>query len=402
MYTFCIHQGITGIELGGLLQHNKVLEVDRMFMGTRRTNGQGYTYKNRTSYRTVLKSHGLVVTASGKTIQESRRNAKTKLAEVAFSSHSSKNDSKITLQNFLSNWLDNEHRHFIAYSTYRRYESLARVHIFPSIGKFMIKEITPKVILQLLNEMRNAGLSARSMQQTRSLLSLTLKAAEDQELILDNPIHKVRNPQNRPKAVESLSIKEVKTLLNTYRDTSMGARLHLALVCGLRQGEALGLCWDDIDFTNLCISIKQQMKYIEGKAQFASLKTLRSARLVMITDETKRALLKHQQLQRIKADHTMGWDENNLVFPGNFGKFVSPKTDYQAWQKALKLCGIPPRRLHDARHTAATLMYSQGVGIETISRALGHSSSAITSRLYVHSAEEPLRRAAEVMNLLLE
>ena len=76
VYTFCIHQGITGIELGGLLQHNKVLEVDRMFMGTRRTNGQGYTYKNRTSYRTVLKSHGLVVTASGKTIQESRRNAK--------------------------------------------------------------------------------------------------------------------------------------------------------------------------------------------------------------------------------------------------------------------------------------------------------------------------------------
>ena len=72
--------------------------------------------------------------------------------------------------------------------------------------------------------------------------------------------------------------------------------------------------------------------------------------------------------------------------------------DYAEWQKALKLCGIAPKRLHDARHTAATLMYSQGVGIETISRALGHSSSAITSRLYVHSAEAPLRIAAKLMS----
>jgi integrase len=77
-------------------------------------------------------------------------------------------------------------------------------------------------------------------------------------------------------------------------------------------------------------------------------------------------------------------------------------TDYDEWQKALKLCGIAPRRLHDARHTAATLMYSQRVGIETISRALGHSSSAITSRLYVHSAEAPLRDAAERLEKILK
>jgi integrase len=75
--------------------------------------------------------------------------------------------------------------------------------------------------------------------------------------------------------------------------------------------------------------------------------------------------------------------------------------DYDDWQKALKLCGIARKRLHDARHTAATLMYSQGIGIETISRSLGHSSSAITSRLYVHSAEEPLRNAAIALDSVL-
>ena len=101
----------------------------------------------------------------------------------------------------------------------------------------------------------------------------------------------------------------------------------------------------------------------------------------------------------VKADRN--WEELDLVFPRANGTPRSPQTDYDEWSKALKLCGIEPRRLHDARHTAATLMYSQGVGIETISRALGHSSSAITSRLYVHSAEEPLRSAAAIINHLI-
>jgi integrase len=89
------------------------------------------------------------------------------------------------------------------------------------------------------------------------------------------------------------------------------------------------------------------------------------------------------------------------VFTADNGLPLSSHTDYNNWQRALKLCGIAPKRLHDARHTAATLMYSQGVGIETISRALGHSSSAITSRLYVHSADEPLRGAALMINSAL-
>jgi integrase len=102
----------------------------------------------------------------------------------------------------------------------------------------------------------------------------------------------------------------------------------------------------------------------------------------------------------IKSDGN--WQDWDLVFPRNNGTPRSAQTDYDEWQKALKLCGVAPKRLHDARHTAATLMYSQGIGIETISRTLGHSSSAITSRLYVHSAEEPLRNASQLMNLILK
>ena len=92
------------------------------------------------------------------------------------------------------------------------------------------------------------------------------------------------------------------------------------------------------------------------------------------------------------------WQENDFVFPHLDGTAHPATLDYDAWKRCLRLCGIKTRRLHDARHTAATLMYAQGVGIEVISRALGHSSSAITSKLYVHSAIKPQVEAANLMS----
>jgi len=108
------------------------------------------------------------------------------------------------------------------------------------------------------------------------------------------------------------------------------------------------------------------------------------------------ALKIHKQLiENMKLIWGSQWVDTDLVFPAIDGAPKQATIDYNEWKRALRLCGIKPRRLHDARHTAATLMYGQGVGIEVISRALGHSSSAITSKLYVHSAIAPLRVAAE-------
>jgi integrase len=250
--------------------------------------------------------------------------------------------------------------------------------------------------------MKINGQGARSQQQARALLSIALKAAEEQELIDSNPVRKVRNPQNREGQINPLTIEDVKRLLKTYESTYLSLRLHIALLCGLRQGEALGLRWADIDNKRGIIQIVNQMQKIEGKYQFTDLKTHRSRRTVVLGLETQKVIDSHFQIiDRYRENAGLDWQELDLVFPKEDGSPRSPKTDYDQWQSALKLCGIAPRRLHDARHTAATLMYSQSIGIETISRALGHSSSAITSRLYVHSAEEPLRNAAEAINLLI-
>jgi integrase len=375
-----------------------------MTQKSRKPNGQGHTYKNGTSYRTVIQHNGHTVTASAKTIQESRRLAKEKVLSLPLSKQGLiLKQNKTSLAEFITEWLEIDHKNHIAYSTYIRYRSLAKNHINPLIGHYYLQEITPRLLTWFLNEMKTNGQGARSQQQARALLSIALKGAEDQELIESNPVRKVRNPQNREGQINPLSINDVKRLFATYEGTYLSLRLHIALLCGLRQGEALGLRWSDLDIERGTIQIVTQMQKIEGKYTFTNLKTHRSRRTIVLGQETLKVIQSHLKIIiKYRENAGLDWQELDLVFPREDGSPRSPKTDYDQWQDALKLCGIAPRRLHDARHTAATLMYSQRIGIETISRALGHSSSAITSRLYVHSAEEPLRNAAEVMNSLLK
>jgi integrase len=369
----------------------------------RRSNGQGHTYKVGNSYRTVIHCEGHVITAMAATAQESRKRAKEKLGLIQKDiTEILPPVERMQLGVYLMSWLEDEHKHTLAYSTYKRYLALAKFHINPVLGEIELQKLSSSDITKMLAVMREVGQSSRSQQQARALLSVALRDAEYKGYILVNPVTRVRNPQGKRIEISPLSIQEVKRLLNTYSGTYLGGRLHIALICGLRQGESLGLTWDAVDLEAKTIKVKRQVQIVNGVQVFTDLKTEKSSRLIALTEETTTALRSHLSLVgQLKERAGSQWVENNLVFPDGFGNFRSPKTDYAEWKKALKLCGIAPKRLHDARHTAATLMYSQGVGIETISRALGHSTSAITSKLYVHNSVEPQKVAAEAMNKLL-
>lgn len=380
---------------------------DRMDKGiemARKANGQGHTYKVGNSYRTAIRKGDFTITAMGPTAQESRRRAKSKLESHPnlWGKNQSSSKENLLLETFLNEWLEEEHKHHIAHSTFKRYRGLAKWHINPSIGKVELRKLTSTHILSMLKTMRETGQSARSQQQARALLSIALKEAECRELITINPVKKVRNPQVKRVEVDPLDINQVKRLIATFADTYLEARLHIALICGLRQGEALGLTWDDVDFENQTLKVHKQVQIVNQKQIFTNLKTEKSRRVIALTNETTRALKSHIRLiEQLKLRAQDKWQDVNLVFPNEYGTFRSPTIDYSEWKKALKLCGIQKKRLHDARHTAATLMYSQGIGIETISRALGHSTSAITSKLYVHNSIKPQLAAAEVLNRLL-
>jgi integrase len=354
------------IELSGFLSSTEAIAFGywKEAKMSRRSNGQGHTYKVGSSYRTVIHQNGHIVTAMAATTQESRKLAKEKVEKLP-KSLSSKNalpQSKVALAKYLIEWLDGSHKHQIAHSTWKRYRALSVHHIIPVIGHIPLRKIVPSDIQSVLTVMREAGQSPRSQQQARALLSVAIGEAENNEYIPSNPVKKVRIPVNKNREIEPLTIDEVKRLLETYKGTYLSARLHIALLCGLRQGEALGLRWDDVDLVNGVLEVRNQIQMIDGRLQLTGLKTERSRRSLALTTGAIESLrLQKELVDEMRSGSGSHWCEYNLVFPSIDGSPKQATTDFNDWKRALRLCGIKARRLHDARHTAATLMYAQGV-----------------------------------------
>jgi integrase len=372
---------------------------------SRKANGYGHTYKIKgtNSWRTVYSVNGRVVTGTAKDKATSRARAKEKLNLLPVGqANQGLTATTMTLGEFLARWLTQEHKTAIAYTTYRRYESLARIWIIPALGKVTLRNLKCREIKTFLSSMANAGQSPRSRQQARALLCVALGAAMELNLIISNPAKEVPNIQLSKKPITPLTSKEVKSALAAAKGTFMEARLHIAMICGLRQGESIGLRWQDIDFDKGVLIVSNQIQAINGIKTFVKLKTASSCRTIVLSDATLSALESHKEiLSDMKSIARDKWGDHDLVFPSSTGRPLEASVDYGRWHSILDLCGLPRRSLHNARHTAGTLMYENGVGIETIKRLLGHSSVLITSNTYVHNAEKPLRDAAATIDSFL-
>lgn len=367
-------------------------------------NGEGHTFKERNSWRTVIRHEGHIVSASAPKKDESRRLAKLKVAKlIAAGVAPARFDQQFTIEEFMPAWLEEQHRPHLAYNTYIRYRGLMRRFIVPGLGQMRLDKVTKAEINRLFASMQAQGQKPRSIQQARSLLSIAFRAAVEADLLNRNPVPDTKRYTGAAKPITPLTADETRRLLAAHQGTPMLARLHVAILCGLRQGEALGLRWTDIDFDNASLTVRQQVQKVEGKVVFTSLKSACSSRTVALPEATVIALRQHRAHLAVARERAgEGWTEHDLVFPNRYGRPQQSKWDYERWQRALDACGITRRPLHSARHTLGTLMHEQSVDVETIRRTLGHSNVQLTSRTYVHATAAPLHAAAGRLNSLLE
>jgi integrase len=137
-----------------------------------------------------------------------------------------------------------------------------KTHILPVIGKIKLTKLTRNDLSRVLITMSQGGQSSRSQQQARAVLILACREGFESGALLSNPALGLRSIKLESSPISPLTLDEIKRLLSTYSGTAMGARLHIALLCCLRQGEALGLRWSDIDLEGRSIHISQQMQSI--------------------------------------------------------------------------------------------------------------------------------------------
>jgi len=289
----------------------------------------------------------------------------------------------LKLSEYLDRWLP-DIRDTVRQRTWERYEQLVRVHIKPALGRVKLKDLTATHARSLYREKLESGSSPRTVQYIHTTLRKALQDAMSDGLIPRNVADGIKAPRPKRKEINPLSPEQARTFLKAVRGDRLEALYVLAIHRGLRQGELLGLRWEDVDLEAGTLQVRRTLSLTKSGHVFEPPKNGKG-RSVELTQGALDALRGHlaQQLEEIEALGD-GYQDQGLMFPGERGQPMRPYTLTGKLERILKRAGLPKIRFHDLRHTCATLLLSKGVHPKFVQELLGHATISITLDRYSH------------------
>jgi integrase len=305
----------------------------------------------------------------------------------------------LKLGEYLGRWLSDSVRDTVRLTTFERYEQVVRLHIRPVLGKVKLKNITSAHVRGLYRQKLDAGLSPRSVQYVHVTLHKALKQAIADGLIPRNVTEAVKPPQVRREEMQPLTAEQVKVLFQAAKGDRLEALYVLAVTTGLRQGELLGLRWDDIDLEVGTLQVRRTLTTAKGGPVLSAPKTKGSRRTVKLSPTALEALRSHlaRQLEEIDRVGSL-WREKGLIFAAEVGEPLRRQyVTARRFKPLLRRAGLPEIRFHDLRHTCATLLLSENVNPKVVSEMLGHATIAITLDTYSHVLPTMQESAAKAM-----
>jgi integrase len=309
----------------------------------------------------------------------------------------------LKLGEYLGRWLTDSVRDTVRPTTFERYEQVVRLHIRPVLGKVKLKNLTSAHVRGLYRQKLDSGLSSRTVQYVHVTLHKALKQAIADGLIPRNVTEAVKPPQVRREEMQPLTAEQVKVLFKAVKGDRLEALYILAVTAGLRQGELLGLKWDDIDLEAGTLQVRRTLTTAKGGPVLSAPKTRGSRRTVRLSQMALEALRSHleRQLEEIDSVGSL-WRENGLIFASKSGEPLSRQhVTARRFKPLLKRAGLPPIRFHDLRHSCATLLLSKNVNPKIVSEMLGHATIAITLDTYSHVLPTMQESAARAMEAAL-
>jgi integrase len=305
----------------------------------------------------------------------------------------------LKLGEYLGRWLTDSVRDTVRPTTFERYEQVVRLHIRPVLGKVKLKNLTSAHVRGLYRQKLDAGLSPRTVQYVHVTLHKALKQAIADGLIPRNVTEAVKPPQVLREEIRPLTPEQAKTLFEAAKGDRLEALYVLAVTTGLRQGELLGLKWDDVDMEAGTLQVRRTLTTAKGGPVLSAPKTKGSRRTVKISPTALEALRSHlaRQLEEIDRVGSL-WRENGLVFASEVGEPLRRQhVTSRRFKPLLELARLPQIRFHDLRHTCATLLLSENVNPKVVSEMLGHATIAITLDTYSHVLPTMQESAATAM-----
>jgi len=307
----------------------------------------------------------------------------------------------LTVGKYLDSWLKNSVQDTVRLTTYQGYERIVRLHIKPTLEGIKLDRLTSLHVRNLYREKLEAGLSPRMVQLVHTTLHKALKQAVADDLIPRNVTEAVKAPRPVVKEMQPLSPDQARALLEAARGEKLEALHVLALTTRLRQGEFLGLKWDDIDLQTGTPHIRRTLSTAMGEGfSFNPPKTAKSQRSIKVPKVALQALRRHRVVQleeRMKAGDL--WKDHDLVFTTGVGTPIS-RADLitRSFKPLLLGAGLPDIRFHDLSHTCATLLLGKGVHVKLVQELLGHSTIAITLDTYSHVLPGMVDSLADTMD----
>ena len=306
--------------------------------------------------------------------------------------------SDVTVGECLTLWLK-DHKKDLQPSTVSGYNVNINNHIIPTLGDVKLKSLKTKQIDALYEELETEkGLSGKTIRYVHNTLNTALKWAVKKKLINFNVCEEAKPPKIKKYRHNLLSLEQMRTLTEYLKGNRYELEIMLAMHLGLRRGEVLGLKFSDVDFDRKELYIQRQVSTVKDTTEkkrskkyydIKCLKSDSSERVTGINDTLIRLIKERRgyiELQRRRLGEL--YDDLDLICCNDDGGILSPQTLYHAFKRIIKECGLPDVRLHDLRHSYATLCVDRGIPIKIISKSLGHSSIAITEQVYADSIEK--------------
>ena len=336
-----------------------------------------------------------------------------------------------SVEQYMLYWLTEIAQPSVRETTFSSYELLVRLYVVPGLGKRRLRALQAQHIRTWLNGLHTTcqccaqGKDAERAKKGKArccarkpveccgqvagtgtlryllrLVRAALQDAVEEELLARNVARQVKMPSGSIRKVTPWSADEAGKFLETARHDRLYALWAVALAIGLRRGEALGLRWVDVDLVDGRVVITKALSRVGTNLALRDVKTESSAASVPLPGELIAILRRHRRDQfgdaQVARANTLG-----LVFTTKNGTPLEPRNVNRAFETLCRKANVRSIRLHDLRHSCATLLFAMGVEAATVQRILRHSSISVTTGTYVDVIEQVQRAAVAGMDSLL-
>lgn len=312
--------------------------------------------------------------------------------------------TEMTFGGFMELWMKNYVKYNCELTTIYGYNNIINNHITPYLGEIQLQKLQPAHIQNYyIYLMNNKQLSPNTVHKHHACIRKSLDFGLKQQYVYRNVADAVTLPKKKKFEGKSYDKTQLRILLEEIKDTKIELPVYLAVFLGLRREEIVGLKWTKIDFGQRLVHISEVRTKAGNREIIKEPKTEKSKRSLYITDPLLEILLKHKEKQE-EFRQLLGneYIDTGYVYVQDNGKPYRVNTITEQFKTFLQKHNLPKIRLHDLRHTFASILYDKGVDLKAISEALGHSDLGTTNKIYTHRFDKTHKKTVNALSEALE